>query len=364
MGLLDSILGGIDRAQNSQHFQYLLNRDRGMSAADSRYAVMEALAEEEERKKRDELFKLQLEAARRAQEEAAKAKQREEVSRAVLQSASAQGMGGFQSPEAQSLLRPWAAAQADPAMLEQGGLLAPMKQPMSPESLLGHFTPESVYAYTQNGDIRGLQRLPQQVPPQQPLGDRDLAGKFTPESIAKFKATGNVADLVLLPPATTPAQQQSELQLRERFGALNEIGGRMAKLIGSPDFAGAVGPVDKYTARAGSWFGTEEGLANRAASRIGKEMILELAQAVKPISNSDIAFLEESLPTTGDSPAVWQDWYINTFIPKANSASMAAYGVPIFDAAGPSAQGGANSAVNAARDYLKNRNKRFTQHGR
>jgi hypothetical protein len=34
-------------------------------------------------------------------------------------------MGKFQSPEIQGLLRPFAAAQGDPAMLEQGGLLAP-----------------------------------------------------------------------------------------------------------------------------------------------------------------------------------------------------------------------------------------------
>jgi hypothetical protein len=80
----------------------------------------------EEYQRRKEEFDL----AMKAQKEK---EQKEAISKAMLQSMAAQGgMGKFQSPEIQGLLRPFAAAQGDPAMLEQGGLLAPQAAPRQP----------------------------------------------------------------------------------------------------------------------------------------------------------------------------------------------------------------------------------------
>lgn len=87
-------------------------------------------------------------------------------------------------------------------------------------------------------------------------------------------------------------------------------------LINDPNFEGAVGPIDQYTASAGAAMETKEGLLNKKALRASKKLVQDAASALSgSISDADLLLLEQSAPSVGDSAGVWRDWYETEYKP-------------------------------------------------
>ena len=101
---------------------------QGLAAAQGYKLSESKLKKEQEQEARlRELQDMQMEQARKAQERA-------QTTQATIQAAASQNPGLLQDPAYQSQLRMWAAANADPAMMEQAGLLSPQQDPMKPPS--------------------------------------------------------------------------------------------------------------------------------------------------------------------------------------------------------------------------------------
>jgi hypothetical protein len=73
-------------------------------------------------------------------------------------------------------------------------------------------------------------------------------------------------------------------------------------LLGSP-MAGAA-----YDNTVGALFGTEDRQMRRLMSQTTAKELLQQAQYIKPISNTDITFLQSTMPTDNDSPKAWAKW--------------------------------------------------------
>jgi len=112
------------------------------------------------------------------------------------------------------------------------------------------------------------------------------------------------------------------------INALSNTITQIDSLINDPDFGGAVGLIDQFTARAGAAFGTKEGVVNRRAKRVLNNSIVKIAKSLgaNP-TDRDMKILAETQPNLSDPPNVWQDWYKNDLLPTINSR-LRAFGQP------------------------------------
>ncbi len=94
--------------------------------------MVESQRENAEALRQEEVRKLQEEMLRKQLAEYQKGQDKEAITRAMIQSATAQGLDKMQTPETQGLLRGHIAAYGDPTMAEQAGLLAPQTAPITP----------------------------------------------------------------------------------------------------------------------------------------------------------------------------------------------------------------------------------------
>jgi hypothetical protein len=74
------------------------------------------------------------------------------------------------------------------------------------------------------------------------------------------------------------------------------------KVMGSPK-AGAA-----WDATVGRMFGTEDYQNRRAMGMITGRQLLDMAKYLKPMSNTDILFLERTMPLQDDAPELWAKW--------------------------------------------------------
>lgn len=279
-------------------------------------------------------------------------KQREDITRAMT-SAINMNPGAYQSPEAQQMLRTHLAGWGDTKMAEQAGVLPPVQNPMTPEQLLSKFTPESVQKYMQTKQITDLVRNPPQMTPRQPLGVQDLIGNYTPESIKAWQQSGDISSLA---PYVKPSPSAQENRLKEvqDLAAVQQSASELRSMITNPAFSGAVGIIDKFTGKVGAQFGSEEGLLSRKAERMTSQLVTKTIKSLgaNP-SDRDMETVYKTIPSVGDSPEVWEDWYNNEFVPTINARARMTPGVErdVVDPINARA-----AATKSARDYLN----RFT----
>ena len=98
-------------------------------------------------------------------------------------------------------------------------------------------------------------------------------------------------------------------------------------LINDEDFAGAVGPIDRWTASLGAkFFESKQGILNKRADRMIARLVQQAAESLKgALSDKDLAFLERSQPTVSDSPEVWKDWLENDYKPMIERSKAEMY---------------------------------------
>jgi hypothetical protein len=123
--------------------------------------------------------------------------------------------------------------------------------------------------------------------------------------------------------------EAKEKEVRETkqadMNALTNTLSQVDAIINDPDFSGAVGLIDQFTARAGAAFGTKAGVVNRRAGRLLNTSIVKIAKSLgaNP-TDRDMVILKNTQPDLSDQPKVWQDWYENELIPAVNARLSAA----------------------------------------
>jgi hypothetical protein len=139
--------------------------------------------------------------------------------------------------------------------------------------------------------------------------------------------------------ADVPAQE-AEVIKQQLQGQISRVlswaEGDGGSMLGSPK-AGA-----RWDATVGQFFGTEDSQMRRDMDMLINRQILDLAKYLKPMSASDVTFLEKSMPTQDDSPATKARW-LRDFA-KRSGIDLGSGG-SVFDKYGLTPPGGAPAAA-------------------
>lgn len=107
---------------------------------------------------------------------------------------------------------------------------------------------------------------------------------------------------------------------------------QLERMFADPNFSQSVGPIDAVTGRIGEWFGSDQGVLGGEVQRVVNALVTQAVSNWKgAISEKELDFFLDSVPSRGSSDETWKSWYQNEYMPRRRLMERIATGEVFFD---------------------------------
>lgn len=194
----------------------------------------------------------------------------------------------------------------------------------------GNYTPESLALFAddyQKNMKPNYALLKESVNPMKAGGviyGTDANGKLVqmvdPNVVAG--TAGQIAGAQAAGAATGKAQAEAA----QSIGPMQDKENQLLRILGDPNFSGAVGPVDALWGKyIGEPMGTKSGVLGGEVERVANSLVSEAADKWKgAISEKELDMFKASVPGRGSSPETWDHWYQNEYLPRKQRVEASA----------------------------------------